>query len=234
VLGFAEVVFMVDKRKGKEHRRAVRLLARPPAAGHPIDWEHAEAVAESLAAGPEPNASWESVPEALDTGRKLKALERAFTDFLYSTEKLSLFENRSLELVSEPGESAASFRDRCRLAAVREAEQALQMEKVKFTPRFEALGAELPGEHEENPGGSWLDWLNPFASAPPRPKKKASGAAKQEDKLRKLQADYQAKKNEIVEKWKRVGAEITPVQVKPRKADVRVTHFGLVWLPEWC
>jgi hypothetical protein len=174
------------------------------------------------------------VPEALDTGRKLKTLERAFADFLYSNEKLSLFENRSLGLVSEPGETASSFRDRCRLAAVREVEQALQMEKVKFAPKFKALDAELPGEHEEKPSTSWLDWLNPFAPAPARPKKKASAASgKQEEKLRKLQADYQAKKNEIVEKWKRAGDEVTPVQVKPRKADVRVTHFGLAWLPEW-
>jgi hypothetical protein len=235
VLGFAEVVFVVDKRKGLEHRRAVRLLARPPAAGHPIDWERAGPAGESLATGPGPDASWASVPEALDTGRKLKALERAFADFLYSNEKLSLFENRPLGLVSEPGESASSFRDSCRLAAVREGEQALHMEKVKFAPRFKALDAELPGEHEEKPSGSWLDWLNPFASAPARPKKKASRAAsgKQEEKLRKLRADYQAKRNEIVEKWKRVGDEVTPVQVKPRKADVRVTHFGLAWLPQW-
>ena len=24
-----------------------------------------------------------------------------------------------------------------------------------------------------------------------------------------------------------------PLQVKPRKTDVHVTHFGLVWMPYW-
>ena len=38
---------------------------------------------------------------------------------------------------------------------------------------------------------------------------------------------------EIEVKWKRVGEEATAIQVKPRKADVHVTHFGLAWAPFW-
>ena len=56
-------------------------------------------------------------------------------------------------------------------------------------------------------------------------------ASKQEEKERKLEADYESKRNEIREKWKNVGEEATPVQVKPRKVDVRVTIFGLAWVP---
>ena len=37
---------------------------------------------------------------------------------------------------------------------------------------------------------------------------------------------------EIEAKWKRVGGEATAIQVKPRKADVHVTHFGLAWASE--
>jgi hypothetical protein len=230
VLAIAEVVFVINKRTGQEYRTVVRRLAEPAAAGHPLDWERAAEVGVEPAAR-EANACWASVPEALDTGRKLKALEKAFGEFLYATQKLALLENRTLELISAPGESEGRFRDRCREAARREAEQALEMERVKFTPKFEALGVKVPEDPEEAKAGpSLLDRILSFGTAAA---KKPAGPPrdKQEEKVRKLEADYQSKRNEVAEKWKRVGDEATPVQVKPRKADIRVTHFGLAWVP---
>jgi hypothetical protein len=227
VLGIGEIAFVVDKRKGKEHTETVRLLARPAASGHPLDWDRAETVGEQLATVPLPGAQWDSVPDTLDTGRKLKSLEKAFGEYLYSTRKLSLFQNRTLELVSDPGESLEAFRDRCRRAAASEAAQALAMEKAKFTPRFQALGTSVPDDPRgaDSSGSSLLGWL--FSAI--RPSKRDDEPS--DPKQRKLTADYRAKQAEIHEKWKRVGEEYTPIQVKPRKVDVRVTHFGLAWLP---
>jgi hypothetical protein len=231
LLGFGEVAFVVDKRKGREHVEKFQLLAEPPGAGRPPAWDRAEA-AGPLAPGPLPDARWADVPESLNTGRKLKSLEKGFADYLYSTQKLALFENRALELVSEPGESRDAFRGRCRAAARLRAEQALDMEKLKFTPKFEALGIDLPDEPAGKSAGSWLDWVIPFRSAPAKPAP-GPAASRQEEKERKLTADYLAKKAELAEKWKRIGDEATPIQVKPRKVDVRVTQFGLAWVPCW-
>ncbi len=90
------------------------------------------------------------------------------------------------------------------------------MEKAKFRPKFESLDMTLPDE---------------------KPKKAAAATEdddpKQEAKRSKLTADYQSKVDELVEKWKRVGQEAAVIQVKPRKADVHVTHFGLAWAPYW-
>jgi hypothetical protein len=231
VLGATEVTFVIDKRKGVQHTQTLRLLAVPAEAGHPVDWDHAEPAPEALANGPAPQARWAGVPSALDTGRKLKALEKAFADWVYGAQKLSLFENRTLDLISAPGETPTAFRDRCRAAAVRQAEKALEMEKVKFTPKFEALGMKLPEEPVQRHAGFW-SWLTasvtPISKAPSGPP-----SSRLEEKQRKLAADYQSKKNEICEKWKRVGEAAAPLDVKPRKADVRVTHFGLAWAPFW-
>jgi hypothetical protein len=221
VLGIGEVTFVVDKRAGKEHVRPVRLLAAPPAPGCPVDWGRAEAFAGDFAAAPPAGGRWADVPETLDTGRKLKALEKAFAEHLYSTQKLSLWENRPLGLVSEPGEAEAAFRERCRAAAKREAEQALALEKAKYRPRFESLDMKLP-EEQKPKGGSWLSWILPSAPA-------ETGDPKLEEKRRRLRADYEGKVAEIAEKWRRAGEEAAPVQLKPRKADVRVTHFGIGW-----
>jgi hypothetical protein len=217
VLGFANVVFILDKHKGTEHSESVRLLAKAAASGHPTAWGAAEAYGGPVpeAAAAEPNSRWAGVPESLDTGRKVKALEKAFVEHLYTTHKLSLWENRTLGLLSAPGETEAAFRGRCRVAADGEKKQALEMEKVKFRPKFEAVGLSLPDE------------------AAVKPEQADAEDKRVEQKRAKVQADYESKRGEIGEKWKRVGEEATAIQVKPRKADVHVTHFGLGWAPYW-
>src|SRR5262249_43945317 len=135
-LGFAEGAFPIDKRKGTEHPTTVRLLAKPPQPGHPIDWDKAMPI--NLEPAPRPEkARWAAVPEALDTGRKLAALEKVFADHLYATQKLSLFENRELEMVSLPGEPLETFKRRCKLAADNRCREDQELEKVKFAPKIE-------------------------------------------------------------------------------------------------
>jgi hypothetical protein len=231
VLGFAEVVYLTDKRTGREYREPIRLLAQPGAVGVPLAWDTAQVVGPQLADGPLHGARWATVPESLDTARKLRGLEKAFADHLYSTRKLSLLENRALKLVSTPGVATEAFQPRCRAAAATEAKQALEMEKVKFTPKFEALDAAVPNfaAAKQKSGGSLLDLVGslfPAKSTDPK-------EARQQEKLRRLTGDYLAKCAEIEEKWKRVGEESTAIQLKPRKADVRLTHFGLAWAPYW-
>jgi serine/threonine protein kinase len=228
VLGIAEIAFVVDKRKGKEHTKTVRLLAHPAPAGHPLDWDHAESIGEALATTPLPGAQWDSVPDSLDTGRNLKALEKAFGEYVYSTRKLSLLQHHTLGLVSEPDEGLDAFRDRCRRVAATEAAQALAMEKAKLAPRFQALGMAVPEEPRgaDKSANSTLTWLLSSVWSVVK-----DDAKELNERQRKLKADYLAKQAEIHEKWKRVGEEYTPIQVKPRKGDVRVTHFGLAWVP---
>ena len=221
VLGWGEVTFVVNKRQGVEHTQTLALLAAPPASGSPVAWERAEPLRQPLAPAPLPGARWASVPNTLDTGRKLKSLEKGFADYLYGSQRLSLYENRPLGLTSAPGEALAAFRERCRAAAQEEARKALEMERVKFAPKFEALDMDIADEGKGS-GGSVLGWMFKSKKAPP---------PRQEEKQRRLRGDYQAKCAEIEEKWKRAGEEATPVQVKPRKTDVRVTRFGLAWVP---
>jgi hypothetical protein len=241
VLGFAEVAFVIDRRTGKEHKESLRLLARPPEPGQPVDWARAEAVEQSPGHRPEPGARWLDVPESLDTGRKLKALENAFADYLHGAQKLALHENRTLGLVREPGEALGEFLRRCRAAAEQERDKALELERAKFRPKFQALGAELPAERAPRAARGaalslllWvLGWLNPFRwfSSRKQPGRRSGG--KQDEKVRKLRTDYESKRAEIFTRWQQAAEEVTPLQLKPRKADVRVTHFGLAWAPFW-
>jgi hypothetical protein len=201
VLGFAEVVFQIDKRTGLEHKVQVRLLARAPEVGHPVDWDRAMPIGIEPALRPEPQARWAAVPTSLDTGRKLKALEKAFVEHLYGTQKISLFENRELELVSLPGEAQPVFKARCVKKAQEERDEAKKLEEVKFAPKIEAA------EQSTSKG--------------------------KEDRVARIKADLQAKLDEITEKYRLLTDDVIPIQVKPRKVDMRVTHFGLAWAPFW-
>jgi hypothetical protein len=167
------------------------------------------------------------VPESLDTGRKLKTLEKAFAEHLYATRKLSLWENRTLGLVSKPEETEDDFRKRCDAAARQEAEQALALEKAKFKPKFDSLKLKLPSEQPAKVSESWMGRVLKETE------RLETGDPKQAEKRRKVMTDYKSKFAEIEAKWQQVGAEATAIQVKPRKADVHVTHFGLAWAPYW-
>jgi hypothetical protein len=201
VLGIIEVAFQVDKRTGAEHRVTMRKLSKAPEVGHPIEWGRAYSIDFDPEAKPQAQARWGTVPESIDTGKKLKALEKVFADHIYSTEKMTLFENRELELTSAVGETLQAFRARCKKAAESAKTQALEMEKIKFTPKLEAAKQST-----------------------------SKGAA---DRVARLEADYQAKQDEIAELYRRISEEATEVQIKPRKVDIRVTHFGLAWAPFW-
>jgi hypothetical protein len=232
LLACAEVTF-ADRRRKREYRRTFRLLAVPTSAGEAVDWHAAESPAAAPAAGPEPGARWSDVPDSLNTARKLKALERAFADFLHGNEKLALWENATLGLVSEPEEGEQAFRDRCRAAAAAEAGQALADARERYAPRFSRLGAELPAEKAETKhGGSWLpDFLGGFswASSPAKP----NLSAKDQEKLRRLGTEWQGVREEIARKYKQAASECAALQLTPRRNDVRVTKFGLGWAPFW-
>jgi hypothetical protein len=62
---------------------------------------------------------------------------------------------------------------------------------------------------------------------------KQSTSKGRDDRVARLEADLQAKENEIVERYRRVRDEAAELQVRPRKTDIRVTHFGLAWAPFW-
>jgi hypothetical protein len=235
VLGFAEIVF-ADKKRDLEYRRPYRYLAAPPAAGQPADWHAAEPFAGALAESPEPGARWADVPDSLNTAKKLTALKRGFGDFLYGNAKFALYVNGTLDLVSKPGEDAPAFQERCRAAARQEAARALEAEKGKYEPRFKDLHAEPPADPTEaKAGGSWLPDLGwglfavPWAS--PQPVTRLS--AKDQARLRDLEEEWRKKWQEVTERWRQAGEEYGELQLTPRKADVQVTHFGLVWVPFW-
>jgi hypothetical protein len=244
LLGFAQILF-TDKRKGLEQTQAYRLLARPPQLGHPLDWQTATTLSEVLAPGPEVHALWQGVPDGLNTAKKLKALERTLVDHYFRNTKLVMLFHETLKLTAMPEESEDAFHERCRAVARQEGERAMAAERAKFASKLQTPANPTPAEADhqpamkEEPAKGWLSSWNPFRSAPgaqPVPQLSAKEIAERNraEKARQLvQKKCDAKVEAIRQKWQQIAVDVTRVELTPRKANIRVTHFGLAWVPVW-
>ncbi len=227
LLGVAEVSFL-DKKRGVAHRQTYRLLAPAPVAGAAVSWATAERIGAQPVAAPDPGAGWAPVPDALQTGRKLKSLEKSLADYLYNEARLVLLENAKLGVLGQPGEDVVAFRERCRTAARQEAGQAVAAERLKYAPKFEALGAKMPeGTGPEKHGTTVLDLVNPLWWLG------VTSKARPTDKVQRLEAEWFARQAAIYDKWRQVGEAYEDVPLTPRRQDVQVTAFGLAWAPFW-
>ncbi|HZT78806.1 MAG TPA: DUF87 domain-containing protein, partial [Gemmataceae bacterium] len=200
LLACAEVAF-ADRRRGLEHHRTYCLLAEPPAAGQPVNWAAAEPLPGAADGPPAAEARWPEVPESVNTAKKLKALAKGFAEFLYGSAKLRLLENRKLGLVSAPQEDAGAFQERCRAAARAEADRAYAAERLKYQPKFEALGLSLP-DHAPR-GNSWVDWAFVPLRAATLLAKAAAAAGKETTKSQaRLEARWKGEVAALYEKWR--------------------------------
>jgi hypothetical protein len=227
VLGAAEVAF-ADRKREVTHRQAYRLLAQPT--GGAAAWQTAERLGAEPATSPEPGARWAEVPEGLASARKLRTFEKALADYLYTDARLRLYENGKLGLVSRPGEDVLEFQGRCREAARQEAERAVAAERLKYRPRFEALGVPMPEGLAARASGGLLNVVNPLWWLGLSGKKEP---AKGQGKAARLEAEWLARQSALYEKWRQVGEEHDEVTLRPRRDDVQVAPVALAWVPFW-
>jgi hypothetical protein len=257
ILGFADVAFQ-DKARGQEHKRTYRLLALPPAAGQPIAWGAAETVTGALDAGPgdRPGTSWDDVPDTANDPKKLKALEKALVDFLYNQAALLVFQNKQLDLGSQPGEDREAFLQRCREAARKASEAELATLREKYRPRLEPLEAGLkasqtalqqaqasarPAESVLGMGEALLSYFWSWGSRPAAANPAAQQQVRQvqtelerrQAALQQAQAEWSEAVNQLQAKWQAKVEDVKETRLTPRKSDVKVTLFGLAWAPFW-
>jgi DNA helicase HerA-like ATPase len=236
-LGFAEVDF-IDRKRGLELRRTYRLIADPSPDGS-VTWASATPVAEQLAEAPSDNAHWGEVPDALNNPKKIKVLQKTFGDFLYTSARMALLESDAkLGLRSSPGEDLPSFQARCRTAARQQAEAALKKAEADYLAERQPLAEKLPAAPAPPPPSIFdLPVLNWFKQSPSKivlgPEADNRTVARARERLEKLDADWQEQQRKLLREWDEAGNRYAELMLTPRKADIRVAHFGLAWVPYW-
>jgi hypothetical protein len=242
LLAFGEVEF-IDKKRGLEFHRGYRLIAEPPQGDLTIQWSEATPIKGDLADGPKENAQWAEVPEALNSLKKLKAFQKPFIDYLYANAKIALFEGHpKLNLRSDLGEDVQAFQARCREEAQNRAEAELRQAEADYQTERQKLAVQLPPD-QTPPAPSSFIWNLPGMSwFKPGPSKIILGPATKADSrrlsrdrkaLQELDSDWHEKQEKVRRIWQPIGEAYSELLLTPRKSDIRIGNFGLVWAPYW-
>jgi hypothetical protein len=148
----AQVAF-VDRRKDVSELKDIFKLVHANDLGTVIRWDLADDVAitpDELDARPDTeNAIFGEVPRELSTARKLKSLQKDFSDYLYHELRLPLLYHRALKFYSKPDESERDFK--VRLAQVAREKRDAEVDKLRksYATKLNRLKKRLQKEEDE-------------------------------------------------------------------------------------
>jgi hypothetical protein len=150
LLGVA-TVYMVDDRKGVNHEEKVARLLEPSPPPAPVDWDEGAVnlTADELSNEPVGEGGYLEVPRHLANANHHKSWNRAFSEYLYRTVRVTILHNPELEVYGEVGESRRDFRVRCEAVARERREEELEKEKEKLKKQVDRIDDKLRREQRE-------------------------------------------------------------------------------------
>jgi hypothetical protein len=216
------------------YTRAVRLLAPAPADGQTVDWAHAEVIGEALDQPTATEARWGPVPEAINTVKKIKALEKAFTDYLAGL-KVGVPTNVRLKLSAESEELPEVFRARCQSKAWARFEERLADERQIYEEGFKRYQVSVPADDAVDPNAPWPERWQQYLRGSPvqRTTPPATLSLKERTELTELENEWHDKRAGIAENCKQAAEQVGETALTPKKSDIKVLRFGLAWAPFW-
>lgn len=156
ILTLAAVRFM-DRKRQIDERSERNLLAPLPEHIGGIAWSHAEPVtiksrdllpsAEELPQGQGPYFA--PAPEAANSGRELKGIEKDLADWLYYNSRLTIQQHDLLGLHQEPGERERDFKIRLQQAAREQRDLEVDKLEEKFDKQIDRLQDKLRSQERQ-------------------------------------------------------------------------------------
>lgn len=248
LMGVGEVS-LTNARAGVVLDRTYRLLAEAPGAGMATSWNDAQAFADGFVTAPDGgDAAWLDLPKGLNDVKRQKDLNKEFADYLYSNANETVYNNKSLSLTSEKGETHEQFIERCKATAQKEAEQEAgdmfrrKAEKEAKTKKSAAEMAQAQRDYNmlSQQGTSLIGQIFNWRKADQQAAQKTEAgkryydAKSQFDAAQKELNELTEKVAEITEKWKsKAFEELKEIKLAAKKSDVKVTQFGIAWVPFW-
>jgi hypothetical protein len=156
LLGAAKLRFLDEKSKVDQTEDV--MFATPFCDGpQSIDWHQAapvEASLDELEKEPAEAAQFEELPHDAANAKNYPGWSKAFANWLFQTQTVTLFESPSLGDQSKPGEAERDFRIRLQQAAREERDRIAAALRQKYAPRMAMLDerkrrAELATEQQK-------------------------------------------------------------------------------------
>ncbi len=98
---------------------------------------------------PPGRARYTPLPAVFQNARRMRALERAFKDWVYQSAEVRILAHPGLKLYAQPDEDPAAFRERVAKEAALRAQQEIAKLKRKYRRRIETLRRRLEREKRE-------------------------------------------------------------------------------------
>lgn len=248
LLGVGEVN-LNNSRAGVVMDRTYRLITEAPGAGMATTWNQAQAVADGFVTAPDAgDAEWLDLPKGINDVKRLKDMNKEFADFLYNNANHTVYHNKGLSLTSEDGETHEEFIERCKATAQKEAEQEagdMIRRKAEKEAKTKKSGAEMQQAQRDynmlaQQGTSLLGQLFNWNRSNQTEAQKAEAGKRYYDAKGEFDAaqrelnELTAKVGEIAERWKSKAFEdLKEIKLAAKKSDIRVTQFGIAWVPYW-
>jgi Helicase HerA-like C-terminal len=232
LLGMAEAT-AEDRKMGRKYTQSFRLLLEVPTGGQAVDWSGAEALAVVPEDRPPSGALWVEVPDSVDSGKKLKALEKSLAEHVAAL-KVKVPSNPKLSMTWDGKESLDVFQGRCQTAAWKEFEKKLGKEKETYGPEFARYQVSVP-EAPVDPSASWSERWQPFLRSSPlqRTSPPSTLSPKDRSQLEGLENEWHDVRASAAENWKQIAEQVAEMALAPKKGDVKVTGVALAWVPFW-
>lgn len=145
-------VRFADRTRNVDETRDIGFLVLSDALGTVIRWQDAAQMTvdlHNLQAQPESEALFAPLPSQLNSSAKLKAIERAFADYLYHEQVLNLLYIPALKLYAEPGESERDFIARAQQIARENRDAEVEKLRQKYQLKLDRLEDQLAREQRE-------------------------------------------------------------------------------------
>jgi hypothetical protein len=183
---------------------------------------------------PPGDARFRDMPLSLNTPQKIEALKKGFIEFL-AKYKPTVPACPKLNMTCGEKEDVDTFRARCRVEAWKEFQKKIAAEKETYTAEFARYKAVPPEAPPPAPNTGWEDLWKPYLPDSPvlHCSPTASLSAREKEQLANLEKDWDREIGVHAETWKKVADQLGELPLTLKKGDIKITHFGLAWVPFW-
>jgi len=137
----AEVKFL-DARKGVDITKKLNVLAPITTDATPVSWEDAEETeseTSELEKAPIESASFAELPPAAGKAKSYPAWQKDFINWIFSNQKIDLFQSPSSGELSQPDETERDFRVRLQTVARERRDAEVESIRQKYGPKLATL-----------------------------------------------------------------------------------------------
>ncbi len=139
-------LYYANRSKTLEHREEVSYWVPLEGERAEVDWHHSDELmgpGASLAADPDPGASFADLPAKGASPRSYSSWKRSFIDHLYRSRRCHLYRSAALDEISNPGEDERDFRIRLAERAREERDRQTRELRADYEEDRDSLEAKI-------------------------------------------------------------------------------------------